>query len=291
VPEELCVILCDPEVKAVQDALSKGDFAKAAEQVDRLSKKLKDGQKDEKLARELRDEMDKLKNQLQRLADQKEARDRLQREREQAIINQEQLQRELEQLEQIAEQLKDLKQMQMSLEEFQRLMKEGKFERASMKLEDLAKLLKELKENGEALDKLCENQQMLEEARLMMLQGLNQNQGGLNGDGKDGPPDPQNGGGRQEGAVGKRPQGPESQRKSFDAHEKGKSDLQGKTRLIGFGRGGTFNKIPSQEVSGAFEQARQQAPEVIERQRIPEEAADFAKGYFENLGGQKKSKK
>jgi hypothetical protein len=76
-----------------------------------------------------------------------------------------------------------------------------------------------------------------------------------------------------------------------DAREKGKSDLQGKTRLIGLGRGGTFNKIPSKEVSGALEQARQLAPEVIERQRIPEEAADFAKGYFENLGGQKKPKK
>jgi hypothetical protein len=119
-----------------------------------------------------------------------------------------------------------------------------------------------------------------------MLQGLNRNQN--NGDPKQ---DPANGGGRQEGAVGKRPQGAEQQTKSLDAREKGKSDLQGKTRLIGLGRGGTFNKIPSKEVSGAFEQARQQAPEVIERQRIPEEAADFAKGYFENLGGQKKTKK
>jgi len=277
--------LSDPEVKAVQDALAKGNFAKAAEQVDRLSKKLKDGQKNDKRARELQDEMDQLKIQLQRLADQQEARDRLQREREQGLLDQEQLQRELGHLEQLAEELKDLKQMGMTLEEFQKLMKEGKLEKASMKLEDLAKLLKELKENGEALKKMGENHQILEEARLLMLQGLNRDQ-------NDGNPkqDLAHGGGR-EGAVGRRPQGAEQQTKSLDAREKGQSDLQGKTRLLGLGRGGTFNKIPSKEVSGAFEQARQQAPEVIERQRIPEEAAEFAKGYFENLGGQNKRKK
>jgi hypothetical protein len=275
--------LNDPEVKAVQDALAKGDFAKAADRVERMSKKLMDEKNDDKRTRELQDEMDKLKNQLQRLADQQEARDQLQREREQGLLDQEQQQRELEQLEQIAEQLKDLKQMEMTLEEFQKLMKEGKLENASMKLEDLAKLLKELKENQDALDKMGENQQMLEEARLALLQGLDRGPG----DDKNGPANL----GKKEGAVGKRPQGEEHPTKSVDAREKGKSDIQGKTRLIGLGRGGTFNKIPSKEVSGAIEQARQLAPEVIERQRIPEEAADFAKGYFENLGGQKKQKK
>jgi hypothetical protein len=42
------------------------------------------------------------------------------------------------------------------------------------------------------------------------------------------------------------------------------------------------------EVGGAFRQAVQDAPEAIERQRIPNpEAADMVKGYFQKLGGQR----
>ena len=35
-------------------------------------------------------------------------------------------------------------------------------------------------------------------------------------------------------------------------------------------------------------QAQQDAPEAIERQQVPPDAADFLKGYYENLGGGKK---
>jgi hypothetical protein len=53
-------------------------------------------------------------------------------------------------------------------------------------------------------------------------------------------------------------------------------------------KGGTFNKIPSSQVGGVFRQARQDAPEAIERQQVPTEYADFLRGYYENLGGGQK---
>ena len=63
-------------------------------------------------------------------------------------------------------------------------------------------------------------------------------------------------------------------------------ETTGKQRITGFSRGGTFQKIPSAEVGGAFRQVSQDAPEALDRQRIPPEAADLAKGYFNKLGGQ-----
>ena len=69
--------------------------------------------------------------------------------------------------------------------------------------------------------------------------------------------------------------------------EKGVVDPNGQQFVTGFTRGGTFKKIPSTEVGGAFKKAVQEAPEAIEHQRIPKAASDMAKGYFQNLGGQK----
>ena len=46
-------------------------------------------------------------------------------------------------------------------------------------------------------------------------------------------------------------------------------------------------KVPAKDIGGAFKQAAQDAPEALDRQRIPQDAADIAKGYFNRLGGQK----
>ena len=51
--------------------------------------------------------------------------------------------------------------------------------------------------------------------------------------------------------------------------------------------GGTFNRIPAQSVDGAFKQAAQEAPEALERQRIPEDAAEMTREYFRKLSNQK----
>ena len=51
--------------------------------------------------------------------------------------------------------------------------------------------------------------------------------------------------------------------------------------------GGSFSKIPAQEVTNSFQHAEQEASEVLDRQRIPADAADITKGYFQRLGGQK----
>jgi len=58
-------------------------------------------------------------------------------------------------------------------------------------------------------------------------------------------------------------------------------------RITGFTKGGTFTKVPAKQVEGEFRQAAQQAPEAIDRQRIPDDYQPFTRGYFRRLGNQK----
>ena len=59
---------------------------------------------------------------------------------------------------------------------------------------------------------------------------------------------------------------------------------KGELRIEGFEKG--FNlKRPkkSSEIAGEIKQASQEAPEAIDRMRIPKAVGDISKGYFENL--------
>src|SRR5205085_5083485 len=86
-----------------------------------------------------------------------------------------------------------------------------------------------------------------------------------------------------------RPVAPDGPTKNKDARQRAEPDYRGKQRITGFSRGGTFSKVPAREIGGVFQQAVQDAPEAIERQRVPPDAAEMLKGYYENLGGQKKN--
>ena len=86
--------------------------------------------------------------------------------------------------------------------------------------------------------------------------------------------------------AGRRPLGEDKAVRSYDAKNKGGFDPTGKKIFDGYAPGQNFKKKTTAEFSGEIEQARQEAPEAIEQQRIPKPARDMAKGYFRNLGGQ-----
>lgn len=87
---------------------------------------------------------------------------------------------------------------------------------------------------------------------------------------------------------GRRPVGEDPKNSEIvGARQKSDPDPKGQMRVSGFTKGGTFRPVPVREVGGTFRQAVQDAPEALDRQRIPADAADMAKGYFQRLGGQK----
>ena len=129
--------------------------------------------------------------------------------------------------------------------------------------------LKAMEFSDEELRDLLENMDALEAARMAMLrQGM----------GRTGGQEP---GGERE--VGDDPKG-----EIVNQRQKAFSDPKGQQRIAGFGRGGVWSPVKAQDVGGAFKQAVQDAPEAIERQRVPPgDAAEMTRGYFQKLGGQR----
>jgi hypothetical protein len=140
-------------------------------------------------------------------------------------------------------------------------------------LAKLSKQFEDIQLTEEELDEILRNMQALNEAADGIGQGLGDDGNGL-GDG--GPP------------GGVRPIDPDDPiSKIINQRAQAKVNPTSSQRIVGYAPGGNFTKIPAKEVGGAFKQAVQQAPEAIERQNIPEDVADIARGYFKKLGGQK----
>jgi hypothetical protein len=270
----------DGPAKALQDALAKGDMAKAKEEVERLMKKVAQDKMTPEEQKKLEDQLDDLKNKLERLADQKDRKEQLKRDREDGKIDQDQLEREMNDLANDSQDLQELDGLAKQLEACRACLRGGDRKGAAEKLGRLLEQLEQLELTEQELRQLRDAQADLEEARLGMCQCLNGQcdmEGKKNGLGK----------GRRPGTL--RPIAPDAPTENFDARQRADVDPTGKQRITGFTRGGAFTKIPAREVGGVFRQAVQDAPDAIERQRVPPEAAEMLKGYYENLGGQKKN--
>jgi len=269
----------DGPAKDFQDALAKGNLKKALDELDKLEKKLKnDGlSKDdkEKLAQQLKD----LKDRLDRLSDHKDEQEQLQKDFQDGKITEDQLHREQERLKEESQDLADLQDLGDLLEDLRKGLGgmggggkgfQGKLERLKGKFDI----------DEDEFQRLLAEQEGLEQARLLLLGGCEcDREGNLPGGmGKKMSKNP----------GGKRPVGEDPKdSKIIDQRQHAATDRKGQMRITGFTKGGSFSKIPAKEVGGAFQQADQQSSEVIDRQRIPADAADVARGYFEKLGGQK----
>ncbi len=265
----------DGPAKDLQDALQKGQFDKAKKEIERLAQKLQEEKLSKKEKEQLAQQLQDLHDQLQRLMDQKERQNQLQRDFDLGKINKDQLDRELDKLTQELENLEDLQDLAGLLDQCKDCLgKDGKA--AAQKLKMIRAMLEKFDMDAKELEDLLRDQKLLEEARLACLGCMNGQKQGRNGLNGGGPPGT------------KRPVAPDDPSiKAKNERQHGQFDPQGQLRVTGFSRGGTFNKVPAKEVGGAFKQATQDAPEAIERQRIPPDAADMAKGYFQKLGGQK----
>jgi hypothetical protein len=149
------------------------------------------------------------------------------------------------------------------LREARKAMQEGKDDEAAQKLEEAAEEMAKLDPEAEG-KQLAAQLQQLQRARKAICQAL------------DGKPAP---------AAGKRPESPEAPTKSKEERVKSPLD-KGKLQVIDHIPGGGF-KGPRkpEELVEDIQRAAQDAPEAIDRQRLPKSAGKMAKGYFERLRG------
>jgi uncharacterized coiled-coil DUF342 family protein len=250
--------------KDLEDALMKGDFEKAKAALDKLAKDLQNEKLDPMQQKELAEQFKKLQERMQKLADKGNLKDKLMKDFKDGKINEEQLERELDALRQLTE-LTDI------IGDLEDGLAMGKGKEAGEKLGEMMKRFGEIELTDQEIRDILRDQEELGNAMRALLDALDM-------DGDDG-------GGRP---GRRRPIDPNDPNSKISP-ERSRAELnpKGQQRITGYARGGNFNKVPAKEVGGAFRQAAQEGPEALDRQRIPDDAADIARDYFRRLGNQK----
>jgi hypothetical protein len=262
----------DGPAKDFEDALMKGNLDKAHQALEKLVKDMKNDKLTKEDQKKLNDQLKELQEKMQNLLDKnqdlmKELKKRL----DEGKINADQFNREKNAL----DALKDLTDI---VGEAKDALEKSGTKEGAQKLDELAERLRsDVELNDEEIRDILRDQQEIEDAMRLL--------GGEDGDeGEDGEGD-----GKGGGRPGRRrpisPNDPNS--KILNQRQKAEIDAKGIQRVTGYARGGNFNKIDAKAVEGAFRQAVQEAPEALDRQRIPDDAADIARRYFEKLGSQK----
>jgi uncharacterized coiled-coil DUF342 family protein len=277
------------DVRKVQEEMERlANILKTEDEIDRLRQRLQDKDLAPEVRKKIEDdlknldkqrmpkeEIDKVRNQLRDLQDQLRALTRNREQLEQDLrdladkgqMDREELDRELDQLRQNLEGLdpqmqKTLKEMADKLAEAQKCLQEGKCAQAAKLLEEIADKLAELDPEGER-DDLALQWMLLQKARRGICNCLNGN-------------DP---------AEGIRPESPDGETQSQETRARSPLD-RGRLQVVDHvpGQGFKGARKPA-ELTEEIRQAAQEAPEAIDRQRLPRSASDMARGYFESLRG------
>jgi septal ring factor EnvC (AmiA/AmiB activator) len=295
--------------KGVEKALEKGDFEKAREELRGLSDRMRAEQEAEKLEKKLkgenlsqeerdqaqkrldelkgrrmsqqdkerlRDQVKSIEEKLRRLSQKKEERqDWLRDLARKGEFDPEQLKKELEQLEKDSADMdpadmEKLRQMAEKAGRCQKCMREGKDAEAQRLLDELGDEMGRLDREAER-DEMGQKRDDLEEAKRSMCEALD--------------------GGKPVPAAGRRPESKQGVTGSEERRERSRMG-PGKLRVVDQVPGEGF-KGPRKpdEMTEEIRQAAQEAPEAIDRQRLPRSASDMAKGYFEKLRGDREAKK
>jgi len=251
--------------KDFEDAMMKGDFHKAKETLDKLAKQLQENKLTPQQRQELQEQFKQLQEKVKRLADKDERRKQIEKDFQEGRIPKEERDRLMK------ENMKELQELANLLGECKECLGDNA-ENSGEALAKLAKKFEEIDLTEDELNEILRQMEELNEAALGFGDGLD------DGNGMDG-----------NGPPGRRrpidPNDPNS--KIINQRQQARVDPTKQQRITGFTTGGNFTKIPAAKTDGAFRQAAQDGPEAIERQNIPEDVADIARGYFRKLGGQK----
>lgn len=273
----------DGPAKKLNDALSKGDLSKAREEFEELKKKLKENKLTQEEKEQLARQFDKMKSQLEKIERNKEREKQLEeaikRAKEEGK-NAEALERELEQLKKENKECAECaKSLAQKMQKAQDALKKGDTEEAARQLEQAAK---ELQQNEADLKDLEDAQEYLQRLKSEKCESCKKCQGEGSeeeGDRKD----YATGAGRGSGI---RDENKDAKTSSEEQRIRGEFDPRGKKVYGGSTKGPAFKKATTAELGPAIQAAAQDAPQAADSQRLPRDAKDNVKDYFQNLGGQ-----
>ena len=288
----------DGPAKKLNEAMQKGDLGKAKEEIDQLKKKLQDGKLSEEDKQLLAKQFDKMKEQLQRNDAAKQREEKLQQmldkaKKEGREQDAESLERELKQAKEDGQQSKEAgKELAEKLQKAKDALDKGDNEEAAKQLEQAAKSLemteadlKDLEDAESYLQRLKDDKKAA--CKKCDCDGDGDGDCDGDGDGKGkgkgkGKSKKNNGGIGQ----GEREENKDAKTANEDQRLKGIFDPRGKKTYGGSTKGPAFKTATTGELGPAIQSAAQEAPAAADSQRLPRDAKQTVKEYFESLGGQ-----
>ncbi|MFO0937896.1 MAG: hypothetical protein U0798_15445 [Gemmataceae bacterium] len=276
----------DGPAKELNNALAKGDLKKAREEVDELKKKAKKGEMNEQDKQKLEKQMEKMKNEVERLAKdrekEKKLEDMIKKAKEQGK-DAESLERELEQMKkENASSEREMEELAQKMKKAQEALQQGNMEDLADQLEKIGSQLKEMDGDLKDLEDVEQYLQNLKQEKKKACKECNGN-GDCEGDEAK---EKDYAKWSEKGRPGMGKRGEEKDdTSSIEEKQKGLFDPRGKKVYGGGVRGPAFTKKSSVELGKQIQEAVQEAPSAVDAQRLPRDARDSVKEYFENLGG------
>ena len=285
----------DGPAKKLNEALQKGDLGKAKEELDQLKKKVKDGKLSAEEKQELAKQFDKMKDQLQRNDAAKQREEKLKQmldaaKKEGREQDAEGLERELKQAKEDGQQSKEAgRELAEKLQKAKDALDKGDNEEAAKQLEQAAKSLEMTEADLKDLEDAESYLQRLKDDKKAACKkcegGECDGDGDCDGDGKGkgkGKSKKNNGG----IGEGEREENKDAKTANEDQRLKGIFDPRGKKTYGGSTKGPAFKTATAGELGPAIQSAAQEAPAAADSQRLPRDAKQAVKEYFEGLGGQ-----
>lgn len=275
----------------LNDALATGELQKAERAVEELAKKARDNSLSPQEAGELAKQLDRMRNELQRLA-----KNTSEREKAQKLIDQarkegrdpEALQRELDRLDREAEQMKELKDLADSLGSARDALTENNKDAATQSLDRLAEQIRRLQDEVKDLEDLRDQLERLEGIKALAerpgeQQGLHPggrqaNQATRSGTGEPGHADNVSG---NNPATGERPDKPDAKTaRGPDERQHTPFDPTGRKTNGRSLPGPAFSRMSPAELGPAITRAAQEAPDAVANQPVSRDDKEAVKEFF-----------
>ncbi len=275
----------------VTKSIAKGDFGKAQQVMRELAKKVKNGKLNDEEKKQLKKQVQQLKDQLDKaIKEQKQKEQQLQEKIEQAKREGKseaaaKMQKQLNQMQQQSQQQQQqMQQMADKLGQAAQAMQSGDSKQAANSLQDMADQLgdmqdemSELKDLEEAMNDLSQSKEQMR-CKSCGGGGCKQCQGQGQGQGKgDGEGD-----GLGEGqGKGDRPE-EEGDTNTYETQVRGKVQ-KGKAVISGFADGPNRKGISREDVQRAIESSFSEESDPLENQQLPRIEREHARDYFNKL--------
>lgn len=264
--------------------LAKGDFMKAAKELNKLQEKLTKGTLTAAEKKQLKEQVGEMAKQLQKLANLEERRKQLEEAKKNGGLSKEQFEQEMAKLDEQAKNLKKLQQMASKLEQAQQALEKGDTKKAAEALGTTEQQLAEMAKNMQELESLDSAMADLQDAKNgMTADGMNQLGEALDGMGQGNGRRPGQGQGLGRGrGQGDRPEAPD-QTSTYTAKVK---QQMGKGKAVAEGTAPPNAPIKGEakiDIQAEMETTSGNAADALTNQKVPRNIEKHIRGYFDQI--------